>query len=1104
VRAYCDSNGDGVGDFRGLLSRLDYLQDLGVTALWLLPFYPSPGRDDGYDIASYRDIHPRYGSLADFKAFLTEAHRRNLRVITELVINHTSDQHPWFQRARQAPPGHPDRDYYVWSDTDQKYREARIIFKDFEASNWTWDPLARAYYWHRFYSHQPDLNYDNPRVWKAVFDVMDFWLDMGIDGLRLDAIPYLYERDGTNCENLPETHAFLRALRKHVDDNHASRMLLAEANQWPEDSVAYFGQGDECHMAFHFPVMPRLFMAIRMEDRLPITDILAQTPAIPDTCQWAMFLRNHDELTLEMVTDEDRDYMYRVYARDPQARINLGIRRRLAPLLENHRAKIELMNGLLFSLPGAPVLYYGDEIGMGDNIYLGDRNGVRTPMQWTADRNAGFSRANPQGLYLPVIIDPEYHYEAVNVEVQQNNPHSLLWWMKRLIDLRKRHRAFSRGTFTMLSPGNHKVLAFVRSLEGPDPDHILVVANLSRFTQYVQLDLGGYASRAPVELMGRTVFPPIGEQPYLLTLGPYAFYWFALEPQRITFPSVESLFDRRPTLEVSRSWENVFKGAPRERLQEWLALYLPTCPWFAPHAAPLKAAIIQEAIPVPVPDGSTVQFALVQAEYSEGDPETYVVPIAFAEGMTAERICMEQPQALIALLQVKTNASRPAEPGVLYDPLGDAAFSRVLLEALLRHRLFRRSSRELQAVSLLSDDQPGPNGIADGLDFPARNISVYHGSQHHTSIHFGDRYVLKVYRRVEEGTSAEVEVGRFVAQKEPSAPVAPLLGYLEYHRERGEPTTLAVLHRYVPHQSDGWDYCQDALGRYFEQALMRNARGEQPAPIPQSVAALLTEEIASLTQEAIGAALEMARQLGQRMAELHLILAAHPDDPTFAKEPFTSLYQRSLYQSVRSQIRQTFVILRKRMESLPESIRPEAQRLEGQEEALLQRGQTIHQHKIAAGRIRCHGDANLREVLYTGKDFVFIDFEGIPTRPLSDRRRKYTPLRDVACMMRSFHYVSEAALRHGVVRHEDQPVLAPWARLWAATMGQVFWRAYWETASKGDFLPEQPDSRDLLLDFYLLKRALMELRHELTRPGGRVDIPVQGLLHVLELGSVVL
>ena len=486
VRAFRDSNGDGMGDFRGLAEKLDYLQDLGVDTIWLLPFSPSPWKDDGYDIADYNDVHPAYGTVRDFQLFLREAHRRGLRVLTEVVINHTSDQHEWFQRARRSPPGSKYRDYYVWSDSPEKYKEARIIFKDFETSNWTWDPVAKAYYWHRFYSHQPDLNFDSPAVRQAVKDAAGFWFDMGVDAFRLDAIPYLYERENTNCENLPETHEFLKELRAYIDRKYPGRMLLAEANQWPDDSVAYFGDGNECHMCFHFPVMPRMFMAVRMEDRYPIIEILNQTPPIPANCQWAMFLRNHDELTLEMVTDEERDYMYRVYAHDRQARINLGIRRRLAPLLGNDRRRIELMNALLFSLPGTPVLYYGDEIGMGDNIYLGDRNGVRTPMQWSADRNAGFSNANPQRLYLPIISDPEYGSETINVESQQNNPNSLLWWTKRMIEQRKQYRAFGRGSIQFLHPDNRKVLAFVRQYEN---EQILVVANLSRYPQYAELDL---------------------------------------------------------------------------------------------------------------------------------------------------------------------------------------------------------------------------------------------------------------------------------------------------------------------------------------------------------------------------------------------------------------------------------------------------------------------------------------------------------------------------------------------------------------------------------------------------------------------------------------
>ncbi|HZU80921.1 MAG TPA: maltose alpha-D-glucosyltransferase, partial [Acidimicrobiales bacterium] len=549
VRAFMDSDGDGVGDFRGLVSQLDYLQELGVTALWLLPFYPSPLRDDGYDIADYRRVHPQYGTLRDFRTFLREAHRRGLRVITELVLAHTSDEHPWFQRARRSAPGSAARDYYMWSDTPDKFAEARVIFKDFESSNWTWDPVAHAYFWHRFYSHQPSLNYDNPAVQDEIMAVVDYWLEMGVDGLRLDAVPYLYAREGTTCENLPETFAFLRRLRAHIDERFEHRMLLAEANQWPEDAVAYMGTGDECHMAFHFPLMPRMFMAARQEDRFPVVDILTDTPGVPPDCQWALFLRNHDELTLEMVTDEERDYMYRAYAQDPQARVNVGIRRRLAPLLGNDRSMIEMMNGLLFSLPGTPIVYYGDEIGMGDNIYLGDRNAVRTPMQWDAGRNAGFSTANPQRLYLPIIIDPGYHAQAVNVEAQLENPGSLLWWMRRLISIRNRYRAFARGSLQLLFPDNRKVLAFLREYED---ERILVVVNLSRYPQAVELDLSEYCGAVPVELFGGTEFPAVGELPYFVTVGGHGFYWFALESEDAGTPG------ERPVLSTQGGWQTLF------------------------------------------------------------------------------------------------------------------------------------------------------------------------------------------------------------------------------------------------------------------------------------------------------------------------------------------------------------------------------------------------------------------------------------------------------------------------------------------------------------------------------------------------------------------
>jgi maltose alpha-D-glucosyltransferase / alpha-amylase len=554
VRAFQDSNADGIGDFPGLISRLDYLQDLGVTCLWLLPFFPSPLRDDGYDISDYTSVHPSYGTLDDFKRFLAAAHERGMQVLMELVINHTSDQHPWFKAARLAPPGSPERNFYVWSPTDQLYKGVPIIFSDTEKSNWTWDETAGAYYWHRFFAHQPDLNFDNPAVFEEVLKAMRFWLDLGVDGFRLDAIPYLVERDGTDCSNLPETHAIIKRIRAAIDADYTGRFLLAEANTWPTDVRPYFGEGDECHMAFHFPLMPRIYMALRQEDRMPITEILAQTPSIPDNCQWGLFLRNHDELTLEMVTSDERDYMYFAYSSDPRMRINVGIRRRLAPLVDNNRRRIELLNSLLFSFPGTPIIYYGDELGMGDNIYLGDRNGVRTPMQWNPDRNAGFSSAVPSKLYLPVIMDPIFGYQAINVETQLSDPSSLLHWTRNMIALRKLFRVFGRGTMEFLCPENRKVLAYIRHYDpssasrehtqaaptrdvtSPGTETILCVANLSRFAQPVSLDLAEFAGMTPVEMLGYVPFPPVTPEAYPLTLAPYSFLWLELQPaaQRVS------------------------------------------------------------------------------------------------------------------------------------------------------------------------------------------------------------------------------------------------------------------------------------------------------------------------------------------------------------------------------------------------------------------------------------------------------------------------------------------------------------------------------------------------------------------------------------------
>jgi maltose alpha-D-glucosyltransferase/alpha-amylase len=1085
VRSFYDHDEDGIGDFRGLTEKLDYLQDLGITAVWLLPFYPSPLRDDGYDISDYTDVNPNYGTLRDFKAFLREAHRRGLKVIIELVINHTSDQHPWFQRARRAKPGSRHRNFYVWSDHREKYRGARIIFKDFESSNWSWDPVARAYYWHRFYSHQPDLNFESPDVQNAIFRTLEFWLEMGVDGLRLDAVPYLYEGMGTNCENLAETHAFLKELRRRLDQKFKGRMFLAEANQWPEDAAAYFGEGDECHMAFHFPLMPRMFMALRMEDRFPIIDILQQTPAIPDVCQWALFLRNHDELTLEMVTDEDRDYMYRVYAQDPKMRINLGIRRRLAPLLGNHRRRIELMMSLLFSMPGTPVLYYGDEIGMGDNIYLGDRDGVRTPMQWSTDRNAGFSRANPQKLYLPINIDPEYHYEAINVEAQQNNPHSLLWWIKRLIALRKGYRAFGRGGIRFLYPENYKVLAFLRCYQD---ECILCVSNLSRFVQYVELDLTGYEGMMPVELIGRTEFPPIGAAPYFLTLGPHSTYWFFLKEPRPAELDLAAAETRGPTISWTKAPDYLFRGQGLTTLAEVLPDYFQRCRWFGGKARGIKVAQVVEAIPLLL-NGVTVYFTLVNISYIQGEPETYALPLAVAQDEQAGRVKQEQPQSVVAHLKNQD------QPGVLYEAVGDPDFCQTLLESIQRRRHFHGAAGELHAAATRVF-RP-----LRGHPEAALEATVMKAEQTNTSIVYGDRFVLKILRRVEEGVNLDLEIGRFLTEKTAFAHNAPVAGYMEYRRNRHEPVTLGILHGFVANQGDAWKYTLDALGHYFEAAL---ARAEViPELLPPGLRLAMTrEEVPASATEMIGPYLESARLLGQRTGELHLALASRVADPDFAPEPFSTLYQRSVYQSMRNLTARVFQLLRSRMNRLPEQVKGEAQKALACEDAVFQSFHAVLEQKITAMRIRIHGDYHLGQVLYTGKDFVIIDFEGEPARSLTDRRLKRSPLRDVAGMLRSFHYAAHHAIYARLSRPEDLPAMERWASFWQSWVSVAFLQSYLEAAGPGTFLPREEDQFQVLLDAFCLEKAMYELGYELNNRPEWVKLPIQGILQLLQSGEM--
>jgi maltose alpha-D-glucosyltransferase/alpha-amylase len=1084
VRAFCDSDGDGHGDFPGLTSKLDYLQDLGVTAIWLLPFYPSPLKDDGYDIADYMNVNPSYGTLSDFRAFLREAHRRGLRVVTELVLNHTSDQHPWFQRARRSPPGSAARNFYVWSDTADRYRDARIIFKDFESSNWSWDPVARAYYWHRFYSHQPDLNFDSAVVRRHLLQVLDFWLKMGVDGLRLDAIPYLYEREGSNCENLPETHAFLKKLRRHVDQNFRNRMLLAEANQWPEDAAAYFGEGDECHMAFHFPLMPRMFMAVRMEDRFPIVDILGQTPAIPPSAQWALFLRNHDELTLEMVTDEERDYMYRVYARDRQMRINLGIRRRLAPLLGNDRRKIELMKGLLFSLPGTPILYYGDEIGMGDNFYLGDRDGVRTPMQWSGDRNAGFSRSAPQRLYLPIITDPEYNFEAVNVEVQQNNPSSPLWWTKRVIALRKRFLAFGRGSLEFLYPDNRRVLAFLRQYEH---ETILVVANLSRFSQHVELDLSAHAGVVPVELFGQARFPTIGASPYVLTLGPHDYFWFALEAPRPA-EAVRGVETGTPLVVVADGWEGLWKERGRFALEARLPEYLAGRRWFVGKGRAIKSARILDAIPMG--DDGSARLTICHLEYVEGDPENYVLPLSFAAGEKALRLKHDHPQAIVA--ELRPGADAQSESGLVFDAVYDERFAASLLTAIGRRRRWRAAHGEI--VASRTRAFPALAGATQAL-----SATVLRGEQTNTSIVYGDQLILKLFRRPEEGVNPDLEVGTFLTEKTSLAHIPHVAGSIEFRPPRGEPTVLAILQGFVPNHGVAWDFTLDALARYFERMLGRLAEMPEPPLSVDAPLALARSDWPDQVHELIGSYVESAALLGERTAELHLALVSRPDDPEFAPEPFSTLYQRSVYQAIRSQAIQTILLLRKRQHDIPADARGDARAVLEREAELSRRFLQILNVKISAMRMRIHGDYHLGQLLFTGKDFVIIDFEGEPARPLSARRLKRSALVDVAGMLRSFDYAARTALAgaRGALRLEDVSVLEPWAGFWTRWVSAAFLKAYLQKASAGAFLPGSDAQLSVLLDLYTLEKALYELGYELQARPEWVRVPLAGILQIL-------
>ncbi|MCE7915297.1 MAG: maltose alpha-D-glucosyltransferase [Nitrosomonas sp. PRO4] len=1072
VRAYSDSNGDGIGDFPGLVTKLDYLKDLGINTLWLLPFYPSPLRDDGYDISNYRDIHSTYGTLADFRTFLKEAHKRNLKVITELVINHTSDQHPWFQAARTAPVGSVKRNYYVWSNTIKRYEDTRIIFTDTEKSNWAWDETAHAYYWHRFFSHQPDLNFANPHVVKAILRAMRFWFDMGVDGMRLDAIPYLCELDGTSNEHLPETHAIIKHLRASLDQCHNNRIFLAEANQWPEDVREYFGDGDECHMAFHFPLMPRIFMAVAQEDRHPIIEILAQTPEIPGNCQWALFLRNHDELTLEMVTDRERDYMYHTYASDPQARLNLGIRRRLAPLMEGSRAKIELLNSLLLSMPGSPIIYYGDEIGMGDNIYLGDRNGVRTPMQWSPDRNAGFSKADPQRLYLPPIMDPIYGYEAINVEAQNRNASSLLNWMRRLIITRKKHQAFGRGSVKFLHPGNRKILAYIREYQN---ERILCVANLANSAQPVELDLSAYKGCVPVELLGRTVFPAIGELPYLLSLPSYSFFWFQLAtdaeapvwhvdklpremlPILILPEGLLSALMAKPAGQIS----DVLTHKTRMQLEtKILPPFLAAQRWYIGTEHRITQLELDLSDTWKTTEGKGWLPLLVKLQFDTGKAQTYFLPLGLLLGKAAE----QQYHTLSPWMLAKVR--QHAHEGILYDGLGEDAFCHFLLQAIQAQMRLPFASGEMVFSSTAAFPELPPN------------ITVNRPGvrQSNTAIVYGEHLILKVYRRVQEGINPELEMGRFLTEISPCQHVAPFAGSLEYQAPNAI-TAIAVLHRYIPNQGTAWDYTQDYLDRYFKLCITE----PDHACEPQIHAGYLSQ-------------MEM---LGRCTADLHHALAKTTGDPAFDPEILSASEITTQVERLQANLISIFNSLEQKLSHLPEPLHAICARLLSTRLPVLDHIAHSQPNEFPLYKSRLHGNYHLDQVLVAHNDFIITDFEGDPNQSLEIRRAKQSPLKDVAGICYSLSVaVSLALRRHFAESTDHRDLIESNARSWERTATNAFLIGYRAAISDCSTSPAESTQEQKLLELFLLEKILDELS---TAVAERPDWQESAMLILLNL-----
>jgi maltose alpha-D-glucosyltransferase / alpha-amylase len=1059
VKSFCDGNNDGVGDFDGLVSKLDYISALGANTIWLLPFYPSPRKDDGYDVSAYRDVHPDYGTLADFRNFVREAHARGLRIIADLVINHTSDQHPWFKRAVQSKPGSRWRNFYVWSDTDQKHETTPILFRDLEKSNWEWNAEAGAFYWHRFFAHQPDLNFDEPLVVEEMLGVIRFWLRLGIDGLRLGAVPYLIEREGTPNESLPETHDLLKRIRNGIDREFTDRMLLAEVNQWPEEVREYFGEGDECQMAFYFPLMARMLLSIARENSYPLADIIRQTPPLPDQCQWAIFLRNHDEVTLETVSANERDFLWKTYAADRRARINLGIRRRLAPLLQGDRRRIELLNSLLLSLPGAPIVYYGDEIGMGDNIHLGDRDSVRTPMQWSPDRNGGFSRADPPELVLPVNMDGTYGYASVNVESQVGDQYSILNWMRRMLAVRKRHAAFARGTLTLLSPKNHKIFAYLRQ---DDCDTLLCVANLAASPQAVELDLSQFVGRVPVELHAGALFPPIGELTYLLTLPPYGFYWFALtttaDPPAWHTPAPEPL-PEFVTLVIRQALAREAPGLASKLMQnDVLPQYVAMRRWFNLENQDVEEVRLTNAVDFGDAEGESV---LTAVEIKTPDETSHwLLPL----GITWED---EQPSLSLANRLAIARIRRHRRVGLLTDAFALPSFVSRLVASIAESKeiafnggFIRFQPAEIGLVKL--------KGIAD-----LRDIQWIAAEHANSCLTIGDDAAVKLYRRVLPGTHPETEMLSCLASRGFTKAPA-ILGDVVHIAPDGMPTTVAVVVEFIRNQGDAWNWIADQLARLLDSHA------------PSSTVAASREDLFADCDA-------VCRAIGQSLGEMHALLAESTEDPAFAPARATAADGVQWAATVKQRLDRAFDSLAHFQAWVREQDRERAQFLTEKKEAIASALDTLAASAAGALMTRIHGDFHLGQVLVASGEAFIIDFEGEPATTIAERRAKGSPLRDVAGLLRSIDYAAASLIDRETagtapieVGQRDDLILH-----FRTRASEAFLKSYWET------IGIQPDARSYsLLMLFLIEKVAYEIAYEAAKRPAWIGVPIAGLVRL--------